>query len=170
MINVDEFKTLLERMMSPQQVASLMGTVITRTPDGTYQLFGDYEIDQDTEGYLVSKKGVHFSHKFGVLRSGVAWCIMDRRNKIKEAREIIDLDAKISSHTVEIIQQSKLKAGAKELGSFLIHETKLDDALVKRAHAMDCMDNLIEQTRIWQEKKFREYDKPATSKSTKTFK
>lgn len=167
MIKIDEFKTLLERTMSPVQAASFMDSIITKTPEGQYQLFGRYEIDKIGESYSVSKIGVFCDHRFSALRSAVAWCIMDRRNKILEAVQIMELDSRISSLSAEITQQAKLKAAATDLSGFLLHETKLDDALVKKGHALDRMDILVEQTKLWQENKFQQHQGPVLKTQNK---
>lgn len=77
--------------------------------DDGYVLYEKYKIQKNTQGYTTHRYTDGSTREFSKLRTAASWAILDRYNKIVEARRLCELDGSISSLAAEIMVHKKLQ-------------------------------------------------------------
>ncbi len=87
----------------------LLGKLIYNTDEGVYILYEKYQITKNKNTCVVERFTDGSLFVFSKLRIAATWAILDRYNKIVEAKRVIDLDSKIASLQVEADIHKKLQ-------------------------------------------------------------
>jgi hypothetical protein len=83
-----------ERMFR-QEFRDLMPNVIWQNDDGVYEVFGHYRIIPETHGFRVFCSATDVG-VFATSRSALSWCIADKNQAYNLARELHELDRKLT--------------------------------------------------------------------------
>lgn len=129
---------------------------ITREDNGSYSLFGRYNISRDHMGsYQVTLQGENYKVEFSSLKNAVTYCVFNQHNKQKDGQRVLDLDELVSSLNFNIEQTTKMYKNANELRKDILG-AKLTEAKFKKKLALKEMETYINMSKYWQMKKFEE--------------
>jgi hypothetical protein len=131
--------------------------LIIKQDDGSYHLFGQYQISKDThELYTVQwLNDPTLTIKFGQLKYAVTWCVFHKNNKYKDLNKIAELDETLDSLSMIIDNHKRL--AERNLENRPIHLAKLSQDKLRRKQAQKAMDYYVEYSKYWQNKTFKEY-------------
>lgn len=74
-----------------------------------YHLFGKYHISKGQEQYRVVRETDDSIRMFAKLRYAATWCILDRYNKIVEAKRVVEINSTLESLWAEMLVHKKLQ-------------------------------------------------------------
>ena len=148
----NKFKKLFER----NELISIGKNIIYQDPAGYYVLFDSYTIEKTENGYKVSKDYVHKQYIFCNARNAIVYATLDRRNKINEARKVLELDRILEDSIVKIEVYKNLSEKAKSLEAKSIHLTKMNESILKKKQINEKLEDYITEVKKWQSQKFKE--------------
>ena len=136
------------------EVYSQLATVINNTylKSGTKSLiktdvgilvFGEYLIAKIENGYKIYTKNTFTVVEFSNIKNAFAWVIFDRSGRFKICQRIVELDAKISSLSVEI-DIHKRSITKSDTGKYVILLNKIQDESLRRQELINELDNCLE--------------------------
>lgn len=147
----------LERVMQKNVITELTDIVVYQEEDGSYNLFNQYIINKvKNDHYAVAMTTTLTCHTFTKLRNAVAWCTYDKRNRIMDAKRIIELDRYLDGVQTAIELYSQLTKKAKNVENKLIFLAKLTEEKSKKRILSDEMNDFVENSRVWQIKRFEQ--------------
>jgi hypothetical protein len=149
----DKLIKKIERVIPKEQIKSLQDVVVYQDSDGTYQLFEQYSITKVDSSFIVTGNRLSKSLSFSVLKNAVTWCTYDKRNRIQESNDILDLDHKLSRIESDINIRQAMAKKAKTPDDKLIYIAKLGEDKVKRKQMAERLDGYIRESRNWQIKR-----------------
>ena len=135
------------------------GISIFRNDDGSYQVFNTYTLHNDEFGCVVNSRTNDKSLLFASAKTAITWCIFEKRNKIQTADRISHLDRMITGIDISIGMHRRLIKKSKDYNSRLIYLAKLTEEQEKRKHMIKELDKYINDSKVWQTKKFAERTK-----------
>jgi hypothetical protein len=123
-----------------QEFRDLMPNMIWQTDDGVYEVFGHYKIIPESFQFRVFCSATDVG-AFGSTRSALSWCIADKNRAYNLARELKELDNKLTALTNDIAVRSAVadrssrwefrdSVGTK-LETKLIHKKQIENQLAK---------------------------------------
>ena len=129
----------IERLFR-QEFSDIMPNVIYESDDGVYQVFDRYRIQPTQYGYRVFCSATEVG-TFSTTRSALSWCIADKNRAFNTARELLEIDQKLSCLTHDIATQAAIGDRSKnpslretiltKLESKIIHKKQLENQLAK---------------------------------------
>ena len=129
----------VERMFR-QEFRDLMPNVIWQNDDGVYEVFGRYRIVPESLGFRVFCSATDVG-VFGNTRSALSWCIADKNQAYNLARELKELDNKLTSLNNDIAVRSALADRSRrwefrdpvgtKLETKIIHRKQVENQLTK---------------------------------------
>lgn len=141
--------------MNPKDLKNkIKDLLVIRNDDGTYHLFGKYQIERmGVNNYVVFTQEQKL--EFSSLKHAVTWCVFDKNNKYKEVKRIHELDGLLGSIEVNILQHSRLaeKYNDESKDIFL---AKLYEDKIKKKQLTHELSEFINLSKHWQSKKFAE--------------
>lgn len=96
------------------------------TNDQGYVLYNKYEIIKVKDHYEVDRNTDGSKFLFSKLRNAATWAILDRYNKIFEAKRVLELDSILSSINVEVQIHKRLQ----KIGTLESREINRDKYLI----------------------------------------
>lgn len=136
-------------------INELLDLVIFQDEDGSFSLFGKYIIEKkSTFEFVVTAPPSSLLLSFGTLRNATAWCIMDKREKLYEARRLHELDLSLSGIDVGVFQHQKMLKKAKTADEQLIYFAKLTEERLKKKKLTEELNGYVMNTKLWQTKRF----------------
>jgi hypothetical protein len=123
-----------------QEFRELTPNLIWQNDAGVYEVFDRYRISPEKSGYKVECYATEVG-RFSSTRSALSWCIADKNQSYNTAREILDVDQKLSALTHDIATRAAIGDRAKspdlretilvKLESKIIHKKLLENQLNK---------------------------------------
>lgn len=141
--------------MNPKDLKNkIKDLLIIKNDDGTYHLFGKYQIERiGVNNYVVFTQETKL--EFSSLRHAVTWCVFDKNNKYKEVKRIYELDGLLGSLDVNISQHTRLaEKYADETKD--IYLAKLYEDKLRKKQVINELAEFINLSKHWQSKKFAE--------------
>lgn len=135
------------------------GISIFRNDDGSYQVFNTYTLLNHEFGCVVNSRTNDKSLLFASAKTAITWCIFEKRNKIQIADRISHLDQMITGIDISIGMHRRLIKKSKDYNSRLIYLAKLTEEQEKRKQMIKELDKYINDSKVWQTKKFAERTK-----------
>ncbi len=89
-----KFDQEFERIIR-QELRDIMPNVILPMDNGSYEVFGKYQIIPEYPGYTVMCSATEVGF-FNNSRTAMSWCIADKYRDYNLARELLNLDNKLS--------------------------------------------------------------------------
>ena len=152
---MDDTIAKLEKVIPLKELQALQNIVIFREEDGTYNVYNKYLIRKNTDGiYMLSIIGSHTEKNFFKLKNAVSWCSYDKRNLIKDARRLHELDQLIYGLETEIQIHSKLMRKTKEVDTKIICLSKLSQEKAKKRMFLYELERYIHDSTDWQNRMF----------------
>ena len=136
-MNREVAKKKLGEILKKEMIKELQHLYIKQDKYGTYTLFNEYRIKQDSDNYFqITNKCWERPKTFGSIRSAVSFTVLHKHNNINPAKELETLDSKLSSVDVELQMHKILLNKAKDLDTFFIFQTKIQNDTDKRQYIL----------------------------------
>lgn len=121
--------------------------------DNKYVLFEKYEIVKHRDHYSVFRRADEKRFSFNKLKNATTWAILDKHNKLNEARRVIELDLKLESVKIDRAIHAKLSK-KKDLEYALVHMDKLQQDIDRQSRFQSELDKYIIMARSFQQRGF----------------
>ncbi len=141
-----------ERMFR-QEFRDLMPNVIYQKDDGVYEVFGSYKIVEETQGYRVFCSATDVG-LFGTTRSALSWCIADKNKSYNLARELKELDNKLTALNNDIAVRSALAERSHRWDFRDPVGTKLETKIIRRKQVENRLAKCIDWAKYTQQRGF----------------
>ena len=142
----------VERMFR-QEFRELMPNVIWQNDDGIYEVFGHYRIIPETVGVRVfcsaTDEGV-----FGTTRSALSWCIADKHRAYNLARELKELDNKLTALNNDIAVRTALAERSHRWEFRDPVGTKLETKIIRKKQVENRLAKCINWAKYTQQRGF----------------
>lgn len=136
-----------------QEFRDLLPNVIYQNDDGVYEVFGRYRIVPDQQGFRVfcsaTDEGV-----FGTTRSALSWCIADKNKAYNLARELKDLDYKLTALNNDIAVRTALAERSRKWEFRDPVGTKLETKIIRRKQVENRLAKCINWAKYTQQRGF----------------
>ena len=120
-MNRETAKKRLGEILKREMIKELQHLYIKQDKYGVYTLFNEYKVKQNTDGYFsISYRHFDEPKTFSSMRHAVSFTVLHKHNNTTQARELEQLDSKLSSVAVELRQHKRLLQHSKDLDSFFI--------------------------------------------------
>jgi hypothetical protein len=156
MNKMDESLHKLMSLVTP----NLLNNIIY-TDDHGYVLYDKYFITRASDIYNVTRNSDGSVLTFSKLKHAASWAILDKYNKIFQARRLVELDSSLSSLQTEILIHKKLKRQG-TLESKEINRDKYLVNLDKQKRIQGELDKYIMLAKLCQDKGYQ-YELTGTS-------
>lgn len=141
----------LEKVINQKDIDKLRDIVIFQDDDGTINLYGKYIVSKQKDNtYKVNIQGTYTEHIFFKLTNAIAWCSFDKRNLIRKANRLHQLDRLVYSMDTEIQLQSRLLRKAKDPDNAIIYLSKLSNNKAKKRNFANEIVDFINDYKRWQ--------------------
>lgn len=144
-------------------IPSLLSNLIFDTDEGHYVLFNQYYIQKVDNYYQCHRYTDDYKQFFSSLKNATTWSILDKYNKIYEARRVIELDSLLAGISVDKSIHKKLKSVG-NLENREINRDKLLFDLMKQNRFQHELDKYIILAKTCQQ---RGFENELTRTSTK---
>jgi hypothetical protein len=129
----------LERLFR-QEFKDIIPNTIWQNDDGVYEVFGHYLIAPEKFGYRVHC-GATDVGVFSATKTALSWCIADKNRAYNTARELLEIDLKLSTLSNDIAIRAAIGDRSKrpefresvgtKLETKIIHKKQLENQLAK---------------------------------------
>lgn len=140
--------------MAHDMTTELQDIMMLKISEDNYELFDRYSVKRINGTWTATKRNVDSVNQFYNLRNAVTWCIYDYRNKIIDAKQIRELDRKLSSSVSEAQLHQRLLKTVKTHESADLYSAKLNEETLMQLHVSKRIQQYIEDAQRWQKKKF----------------
>jgi hypothetical protein len=144
----------ITKAIPQHDLRSLQDIAIFQDELGRYNLFGTYIITKENENFNVTLETTYTSYEFSTLKNAVTWCTLDKRNRIIDAKRIVQLDKKLTSLDTAIIVHTNLVRKAKSPEDRLIYLAKLSGEKLEKRKILEEIDTYINDSKRWQTQRF----------------
>jgi len=156
-------KMKVERFVKDQLTNTrTMNVLLLETDTDSYALFGKYTINKENNYYVVCTESGDKKRIFNTLKTAVTWCVFKERNRTLECKQIEQIDFKLSSLEVDILQKTKILNNLKDENFKLVFISKIEEDTMKKKLLLIQLNKLINMSKDWQTKRFN--DAKLTSK------
>jgi hypothetical protein len=147
-----------------QEFPDVVTNLIYRDDDGTYRVFDRYSIVKENTKYRVycSASDVGL---FSSTKSALSWCIADKYRAYNLARDIAELDTKLSALTSDITARANLADRSTNVEFRETIETKLETKLIKKKQVEAQLSKCINWAKYTQQQKGFNNETVRTSRS-----
>ena len=150
-------KTKVERFVKDQLTnTKTMNLLLLEIDTDSYALFGKYTINKENNYYVVCADGEDKKRIFNTLKTAVTWCVFKEKNRTLECKQIEQIDFKLSSLEVDILQTTKILNNLKDENFKLVFISKIEESNIKKKLLLIQLNKLINTSKDWQTKKFSE--------------
>ena len=139
-----------------KEITSLKDVLIFKNDKNHYFLFGKYEITQHNNQFKVELTDVYKTVMYNYLQCAITWCLYHYHKKHESLKRIEQLDNRLISLELSIKMHNRMLSTDKPINEVYILETKLEDELMKKDRLQRELDSLIDASKNWQLKKFKE--------------
>lgn len=143
---------ILKSILSKNEIAKLTDTLIITIPGG-YELFGEYVISKQNNKYIVTKYHTFLEETFYSLQNATIFATMHKRNKVVEAKRMIELDILLESANADII---RYKEHGYDYETKIIAAAKYEEARHRKFLVSNEIKDYLSETKMWQEGRYRE--------------
>lgn len=143
---------ILQNLLSKNEIAKLEDTLIITVPNG-YELFGEYLIYKEENRYSVTKYNTDLCEYFYSLQNATIYATLYKRNKVVEAKRMLELDILLESANADII---RYKTHGKDFETRIIASAKFEEARHRRFTVSNEIKNYLFEAKMWQEGRYRE--------------
>ena len=145
---------ILSKLLSKEKLSELERQSIYRDVDGTYSLFGTYQIKPEGNVFTVSKNTTYTELDFSELKNAVTWATFDNLNNINLARKVVELDMKLTGAVENVRVYERLCKNTKNLDTKSIYLSKLNENRIKRNCILRELESYVNKAKDWQYRQF----------------
>jgi hypothetical protein len=142
----------VERMFR-QEFRDLMPNVIWQNDDGVYEVFGRYKIISEPHGFRVFCSATDVGI-FATTRSALSWCIADKNQAYNLARELHELDRKLTALNNDISVRSAIAERSRKWEFRDPVGTKLETKIIRRKQVENQLAKCINWAKYSQQRGF----------------
>lgn len=139
-----------------KEISSLKDVLIFKSDINHYFLFGKYEIIPLDNQYRVELTDVYKTETFNHVQCAITWCLYHYNKKHGYLKRIQQLDSRLTALDLSIRIHKRMLADPKPIQDIYILETKLEDEILKKEGLQLELDLLINASKTWQLKKFKD--------------
>ena len=143
---------ILKGILSRNEISKLQDTLIITVPDG-YELFGEYLISKEQNRYKVSKYNTDLEEYFYSLQNATIFATLYKRDKVVEAKRMLELDILLESAAADII---RYKSHGKDFEARIIASAKFEEARHRKHRVSSEILGYLSDAKNWQEGRYRE--------------
>jgi hypothetical protein len=136
-----------------QEFRDLMPNVIWQTDDGVYEVFGHYRIVPEFGQFRVFCAATDVGI-FGSTRSALSWCIADKNRAYNLARELKELDNKLTALTNDIAVRSGIAERSRRWEFRDPVGTKLETKIIRKKQVENQLAKCISWAKYSQQRGF----------------
>lgn len=141
---------------------NLQDVMIIQLADNLYDLYNCYSIERKSSSWLVSVRSNLLPHHFYNLKNAVTWCMYDYRNRLVDARQILELDRQLTAAAGGVQLHQRLIKRSKTLQQSELYSAKLREELTIQEHALQRIQHYINNATVWQKQKFKSKAREST--------
>jgi len=153
--NEKQMFKILKKLLDVKEINFIQQYIVYRDVDGSYVLYGEYNIKYIDGFYVLSKVHTFTTRQFNFMKNAIIWAILDKYNKIVELKEIEHLDMTYASSNSHIELQKKLISTAKSLDVMALANTKLQEEQIKIENISQRINDYILLANRCQDNMFR---------------
>jgi len=142
----------VERMFR-QEFRDLMPNVIWQNDDDIYEVFGKYRIVPENPGFRVFCSATDVG-LFATTRSALSWCIADKNQAYNLARELHELDRKLTALNNDIAVRSAIAERSRRWEFRDPVGTKLETKIIRRKQVENQLAKCIDWAKYSQNRGF----------------
>lgn len=114
-----------------QEFRDIMPNTIWQHDNGSYQVFGHYHIQPERPGYRVFCGATDIGI-FSSTRTALSWCIADKNKSYNTARELLNIDTKLTALTHDINARASVGDRSKNPALRETILTKLETKIIRK--------------------------------------
>jgi hypothetical protein len=139
--------------MFHQEFRDIMPNVIWQNNDGEYEVFGHYRIIPEPDGFRVFCSATDVGI-FATTRSALSWCIADKNRAYNLARELHELDSKLTALNNDIAVRSAIAERSRRWEFRDPVGTKLETKIILRKQVENRLAKCIDWAKYSQQRGF----------------
>jgi hypothetical protein len=136
-----------------QEFRDLMPNVIWQNDNGVYEVFGHYRIISERNQYRVFCSATEVG-TFGTTRSALSWCIADKNKAYNLARELKELDNKLTALNNDIATRTAIAERSSRWDFRDPVATKLETKIIHRKQVENQLAKCIDWAKYSQQRGF----------------
>jgi hypothetical protein len=136
-----------------QEFKEFLPNLIWQNDHGEYEVFDRYKIVPETIGYRVFCSATEVGF-FGSTRTALSWCIADKNRAYNLARELKELDNKLTSLNNDIHVRSSLAERSHRWEFRDPVATKLETKIIRKKQVEKQLDKCINWAKYSQQRGF----------------
>jgi hypothetical protein len=135
------------------ELRDIMPNVIIELDNGSYELFGKYQIIPKNPGFLVMCSATEVGI-FNTTRTAVSWCVADKFSHYTLARNILLLDNKLGFISTDIKTRANIadRSGRPDFRETV--GTKLETKLIRKKIVENQLTNYVNSAKYLQQRGF----------------
>lgn len=130
--------------------------LLLRVDESNHVLFGKYGISKENNCYILKMDNDDKERTFSTLKTAVTWCVFNERKKTIECKQIEQIDFKLASLEVDILQKTKVLTNTKDEKFKHVYISKIDEDTIKKKILLKQLNRFINISKEWQTKKFND--------------
>jgi|TARA_B110000495_G_C22601640_1_gene359742 hypothetical protein len=154
-MNRETAKKKLGEILKKEVIKELQHLYIKQDKYGAYTLFNEYRIKQDSDNYFeITNKQWEYPKTFTSIKNAVSFTVLHKHNNVTPAKELETLDSKLSSVDVELQMHKILLKKAKDLDTYFIFQTKIQNDTDKKQYILKELRQHINSSKRFQDSLF----------------
>jgi hypothetical protein len=136
-----------------QEFPDILPNAIWENEDGSYSVFGKYQIVPEKPSYRVFCAATDVG-LFSTTRTALSWCIADKNQAFNLAREIHEVDTKIVVLTSDIAVRTNVAERSKNFDFREVVGTKLESKIIKKKQLENQLTKCVNWAKYCQQRGF----------------
>ena len=152
-------KVKVEKFLTKQLTTTnyTSNILLLQVDDNNHILFGKYAITKENNSYILRMDNDDDKERtFSTLKTAVTWCVFNERKKTVECKQIEQIDCKLSSLEVDILQKTKVLNNTKDEKFKFVYISKIEEDNMKKKILLKQLNRFINISKAWQDKKFND--------------
>ena len=131
----------------------ILPNAIWQNDDGSYSVFGRYTIVPESPGYRVFCAATDVG-VFGSTRTALSWCIADKYQAFRTARELLETDQKLTHITNDIALRAALADRSRRWDFRDTVGSKLETKIIKKKQLENQLAKCVNWAKYCQQRGF----------------
>jgi hypothetical protein len=136
-----------------KEFSEIMPNVIWENNNGEYEVFGRYRIISESHGYRVFCSATDVG-LFGTTKSALSWCIADKNQAYNLARELLELDNKLTALNNDIAVRTAIAERSQRWEFKDDLATKLETKIIRRKQVENQLAKCVSWAKYTQQRGF----------------
>jgi hypothetical protein len=151
-------KAKVEKFLTKQLTTTnnTSNILLLQVDDNNHILFGKYAITKENNSYVLRMDNDDKERTFTTLKTAVTWCVFNERKKTVECKQIEQIDCKLSSLEIDILQKTKVLNNTKDEKFKFVYISKIEEDNMKKKILLKQLNRFINISKAWQAKKFND--------------